>query len=135
MEKRKFTVIFLILISIVLIFHLLIITQIIPYEFAWGGKIKTETEMVFFEIFSILVNLILGFILLMKGVFIRPIFSEKTIDKVLWFFLALFLLNTVGNLFAETNFEKAMSILTLIFSFLIWKILKPKQTSIQSEKG
>jgi hypothetical protein len=34
----------------------------------------------------------------------------------------LFTLNTIGNLFAETNFEKYFTLLTLLSSVLIWLI-------------
>ena len=34
------------------------------------------------------------------------------------------LLNTIGNLFAKTTFEKGFTILTLVNSILLWVILK-----------
>ena len=112
-------------ISIVaILFHILILLKIIPYEITWGGKLKTDEEMYVFETFSILVNLFFIFVLLQKGVFIKPFLEKKTVSIILWIFLAIFVLNTIGNLFAKTTFEKGFTILTLVNSILLWKINK-----------
>jgi hypothetical protein len=58
--------ILLVLIGAVIAFHLCIIIKIIPYNIAWGGRLKNDTEMYVFESFSILINLILMAVLLMK---------------------------------------------------------------------
>lgn len=110
----------------VIFFHLLIMIQVIPYEIAWGGRLQNIEQMYMFEAVSILINLFLLLILLMKGRYIKSLFREKTISIVLWLFLILFILNTVGNLFAATNFEKLFAVLTLIFALLIWTVLRPK---------
>ena len=109
---------------VVILFHILILLKIIPYEIAWGGKLKTDEEMYVFETFSILVNLFFIFVLLQKGVFIKPFLEKKTVSIILWIFLAIFVLNTIGNLFAKTTFEKGFTILTLVNSILLWKINK-----------
>ncbi|HEY1023819.1 MAG TPA: hypothetical protein VGE26_01540, partial [Sphingobacteriaceae bacterium] len=46
---------------------------------------------------------------------------------VLWIFLVIFLLNTVGNMFAKTTFEQTFAVITLLFSVLIWNILRKKK--------
>jgi len=109
---------------VVILFHILILLKIIPYEITWGGKLKTDEEMYVFETFSILVNLFFIFVLLQKGVFIKPFLEKKTVSIILWIFLAIFVLNTIGNLFAKTTFEKGFTILTLVNSILLWKINK-----------
>ena len=114
------------LLSMVILFHLLIIIEMVPYKIAWGGKLQTDGQMYVFEGFSILINLFLLFILLIKGRYIKPQLSERTIKIVLWIFLILFILNTIGNLFANTHLERIFALLTLIFSFLIWIVLRPK---------
>ncbi|MFS4492187.1 hypothetical protein [Maribacter sp. 2308TA10-17] len=110
----------------VILFHLCILLKVIPYEITWGGRLTNDTEMYIFETFSIGLNLILGLAVLIKGKLIKPFLSIKVVNVVLWIFLVLFVLNTVGNLFAKTNFEKAFSILTLALSVFLWMILKKK---------
>ena len=100
--------------------------KVIPYAIAWGGRLQNDEQMYLFETVSIIVNLFLIFILLMKGRYIRLQLKEKLLNLVLWIFSILFLLNTVGNLFAQTNFEKMFAVLTLTLSILILKILRPE---------
>jgi hypothetical protein len=122
------------LIAAVIIFHFSVLLKVIPYHFVWGGRLQNESEMYVFELASIAINLVLGGVLLMKGNFIKPFFSLKTINITLWVFLILFILNTVGNLFAKTNFEKSFAVLTLIFALLIGSILKNKPETASSTK-
>lgn len=110
------------LLGLVIAFHILILLQIIPFNIAWGGRLKSLQEMYLFESISIALNLFLIWMLLLKvkgG-------KRKIIDIILWVFFVIFSLNTIGNLFAKTNFEKYFSILTLIFAILLLKILRPK---------
>jgi membrane protease YdiL (CAAX protease family) len=111
---------------VVILFHIAIITKVIPYDIAWGGRLQNDSEMYVFEAISILINLFFGLILLMKGNYLKFQFGRKVVDGILWFFLFLFVLNTVGNLFAKTSFERSFSVLTLTFAALLWTILKAK---------
>jgi membrane protease YdiL (CAAX protease family) len=111
----------------VILFHMAIIAKAIPYNIAWGGRLQNDSQMYVFEALSILINLFLGLVLLMKGGYINYWFKRRTIDIILWVFLVIFVLNTVGNLFAKTNFEKLFAALTLVFAILIWRVLKAKQ--------
>lgn len=110
----------------VILFHIAVIAKAIPYDIAWGGRLQNDSEMYVFETISILINLFLGLLLLMKGDYVKFRFKERTIDIILWIFLVLFFLNTVGNIFAKTNFEKSFAVLTFVSVILIWTILKPK---------
>ena len=108
--------------ALVTVFHALILLRVIPFEITWGGKLKTVEEMYVFETLSILINSFFVFILLQKGEYIRYVMGRKTVNIILWIFFVLFTLNTIGNLFAETNFEKYFTLLTLLSSVLIWLI-------------
>ena len=127
MKKNKLTYINILTGITVLatIFHLLILVRVIPYEITWGGRLKTVEEMYVFETISILINSFFIFILLQRGEYIRYFLGKKTVNIVLWIFFTIFALNTIGNVFAETNFEKYFAILTLINAILIWAINKP----------
>ena len=116
--------ILLCLLAAVTLFHIGIIAKIIPYEVTWGGKLNNDAEMYVFEIISILINRFLGFVLLIKGNYLIKLIPTKVVNIILWVFLFVFGLNTIGNIFAETLFEKSFSSITLIFTYLIWTILK-----------
>ncbi len=111
----------------VTVFHLCILVGIIPYEITWGGRLKTDEEMYIFESISIIINLLFAATLLIKGQFIKQLIKEKIVNIILWVFLFLFGLNTIGNLFAETVLEKSFSLLTLALAVLIWIVLKSKK--------
>lgn len=115
------------LLSAVILFHTAVIAKAVPYNVAWGGRLQNDSEMYVFESVSILINLFLGLLLLMKADWIKFKFKEKATDFMLWIFLALFVLNTVGNIFAKTNFEKWFAVLTFVFAILIWTVLKKKR--------
>ena len=116
------------IVATVSVFHLGILLKIIPYEITWGGRLKDDAEMYVFETISILINFILGMTLLMKGAYIKPIIPLKAVNVILWVFLVLFGLNTIGNIIAKTNFEKMFAVLTLMSSIFIWVILRGKES-------
>jgi hypothetical protein len=105
-------------------FHFCLIIKLIPYDIAWGGRLKNDTEMYVSEAISILINLFLISIFLIKGNYLKYRENEKVVNIILWIFFFIFILNTIGNILAESNFEKLFSILTLISVLLIWNVLK-----------
>ena len=107
-----------------ILFHTLILLKVVPYEMVWGGKLKTDAKMYLFEILSIVINVFFILILLQKASFIKSFLAKKSISIILWIFFVLFVLNTIGNVFAKTTFEKSLTILTLIICILLWKINK-----------
>ena len=120
------------LIAAVTLFHLAVLIKIIPYEITWGGKLKNDAEMYLFESISILINLFLAYVLLVKGEYVSKLISTEVVNIILWVFLFIFGLNTLGNILAETLFEKSLSLLTLVFTFLLWNILKKSKKRQQS---
>lgn len=124
MEKTLIAKILIALISFVILFHFLIVIKIIPYQFAWGGRLKNDAEMYVFELASIGINVFLIFLLLMKSGRIKRYLSQRVLNFILWLFLILFVINTFANLFAQTNVEKIFSFFTCIFSILLWMLLK-----------
>ncbi len=126
MRSKTAIKILLILLSLVIFFHLSILVKITPYEIAWGGRLETDAQMYVFETISIFINLFLIVVLLIKGAYLSAFIPIKVVDVLLWIFFVLFVLNTVGNLFAKTNFEKFFAIVTFAFSLLIFVVLKRK---------
>jgi hypothetical protein len=121
--------IFLGLLFAVILFHLCILTKIIPYDITWGGRLTNDTEMYVFETISILINVFLSWVISMKGNFVKYKFSNKAVNIILWIFFSIFILNTIGNIFAKTFFEKFFAILTGLSAILIWNITKERKTT------
>ena len=114
---------FLSLLFLVILFHICIMVKVIPYKIAWGGRLTNDNEMYVFETISILINVFLSFILAMKANLLKFKLSEKVLNTILWIFFGLFVVNTIGNIFAKTNFEKFFAFLTGLSAILIWRIL------------
>jgi hypothetical protein len=115
----------IILLAAVLIFHVLIITGIIPYSVVWGGKIKEAKQMNLFETGSIIMIMLLVVNISVKAGYVKIRIPSKILTGLLWFFVVFFSLNTIGNLFAETNAETYIfAPLTFIITVLIYRILK-----------
>lgn len=119
----------LILTLLILIFHLLIILKVIPYSIVWAGKLTNDTEMFRFESISIIVNAI--YLLLILG--LNQYASESKVNNfiriLLWGFVILFALNTIGNLFAESKIEMLIfTPYTFILALFTARILREKIT-------
>ncbi len=112
------------LFSTLSIFHILILTSIIPYEITWGGRLENDAQMYLFEGISLVINLFLVGLMLIKGGYLKPIIPHKIVNAILWVFVVFFGLNTIGNLMAQTEFEKYFAALTFFFSIFLWFILK-----------
>ena len=109
----------IIILSATIFFHLLIILGFIPFENVWGGRLKSKEEMLKFETLSIFINLVFIFVVFMKMRVLKLKVSPKVITGFLWTMAALFVLNTVGNLFAINHLEKYIATpITLILSIL-----------------
>ncbi len=121
-NKRKYGQILVAISLLVLVFHLLILVKVIPYSITWGGKLQTDSEMYVFETVSILINLFFVSLVVQRVGMMPLLLSETLVTVLLWIFFGLFVLNTIGNIFATTHIERWFTLLTLANAFLIWKI-------------
>lgn len=128
MNKKSAIVIMFFILGIVLIFHILILTEQIPYDKVWAGKLNSVEEMKTFETFSILLNAFMLVILFIKYKQLEKGKRNKVIDAMIWIFAAIFALNTLGNLFAQSMIELILgTFLTLVSSILCVFIVKEKK--------
>ena len=113
----------ILLMTLFLVFHILIITKVIPYQFVWGGRLKSDQQMIRFETFSILINLVFVVIILIQADFISVAVPKIVMTNLLWAMTALFLLNTLGNIVSKNKFEKMVftpvTILLATFSMIL----------------
>ncbi|WP_109830787.1 hypothetical protein [Reichenbachiella versicolor] len=113
--------------SLVLLFHLSIVTGVVPFDMVWGGRLKTVQEMYAFELFSIAINLIMIAIVSMKVGFINQLLSPVLVTVFLWIFVGLFALNTVGNLFSLNSLEAMIfTPITFVLSILFFLLARSK---------
>jgi hypothetical protein len=101
--------------------------KIIPYTIDWAGEIENDTQMYQFESVSVLINVILFSAILIKGQIVPWNVNPKIIQVILYIFVVIFALNTIGNLFAKMNLETYIfTPLTFISAFLCLRIALEK---------
>ena len=92
--------------SAVLIFQFLLLTSVIPYQHTWGGRLTSYEDMLVFVSVSIGLNVLFLYAVLVRGRYVRSRMPAKFISLLLWMMVVVFALNTVGNLFAVSPWER-----------------------------
>lgn len=113
----------MLLLSLFIVLHLSILFGVIPFNMVWGGRLKDHAQMVSFETVSIVLNLFMLIVVAIRGNFLRVKVHPVAIKAVLWIMVALFLLNTLGNLLSTNLFEKAVfTPVTLVMAVFCWRL-------------
>ncbi len=132
MNKKTALSILFVLLGIVLVFHLLIFTECIPYDKVWAGKLNSVEEMKTFEAFSILMNAFILSVLAVKYRQLKKGIKNRFVNVLIWVFAVFFALNTVGNLFAESTIELILgTAFTLVSSVLCFIVVIKEKTQTQ----
>ena len=101
-------IVILTILSLVLLLHFAILFKLLPYHMVWGGRLKSEKEMVRFEIVSIVTNLLFVVLVLLHANIMSLGLPRQVIIAGLWIMTGLFLLNTIGNILSKNKFEKRL---------------------------
>lgn len=109
----------LLILALVVGFHLLVLTGVIPFGIVWGGRLQSHEQMVQFETVSIGLNLLMLAVVAAAAGLLRVPLPGLVLKGALWLMTALFLLNTVGNVLAATALERLLfTPLTLLLAVL-----------------
>src|SRR5215203_4132684 len=113
----------IIILTLIVMFHLLVICRIIPFDLVWGGNVADKNQLWLLESTSIAVNLIM---LLFVGAY-SGVISVKISPRVqkigFWIMFILFLLNTLGNILSKNPLETYIfTPLTLLLSLFCLRI-------------
>ena len=113
----------LVILGMVFIFHGLVLLEVIPYDMVWGGRLTSREEMVRFELSSLFINMFLAWIVASKAGYQKRILPDLLIHLFLWFFVVVFVLNTIGNLLAFNSLETYIfTPITLLLSVLLTRV-------------
>lgn len=114
----------LVLLTTVIVFHLSILAEVVPYQVVWGGRLENLSKMRVFEMISITINLLILSIIAIKGGYIRASISSKMANVALWVIIVLFAINTVGNVFSKSSLEAIIfTPLTFLSAVLCYRII------------
>lgn len=120
MKTKPFEIVALGILLSYCIFHILILLQVIPFTVVWGGKITSFEKIVILEGVALVVMLFLSIVLAMKVRLLKPVLSDRTLKLILLVFAVFFLLNTFGNLLAESVIEKMQAIITIYLAIVFY---------------
>lgn len=113
----------LVIISSIIVFHLLVMTGLLPFEVVWGGTASGTDQVRTMELISIVVNIAMLTVVCAYAGIIKTRMKQRFFKGSFWIMFALFLLNTVGNLMAETALETylftPLTVLLTLFCFRI----------------
>jgi hypothetical protein len=131
------TQISLVLFVLLILFHFSIIIGIVifdfvPVDFLWGGRMETKEQLLVFEIISLLIMALCFFIILIKSEKLKLPGLMRAAEIAVWFLIMLFFLNTIGNVFAKTTFERFFAILTGILVILCLRLALEKTSKIDT---
>ena len=108
-------------------FHALVLAGVVPHDYVWGGNIQSESQMWVMESTSLLLNLIMAFVMIVRYRQITRNRKNAFVAVLIWLMVVLFGLNTVGNILAEEWLEKLIfTPITLVLVILclraaLWK--------------
>jgi hypothetical protein len=114
-----------VLLLLLLAFHILVLTGIIPGDFVWGGQAQVSSQQfIYYELFAAVLT----------GVFLIITFHKmklmgenrkSSINTIgLWLMLLFFILNTLGNLSSDITKEKLIfTPVTVLLSLLLLRVL------------
>lgn len=94
------------ILAAVTLFHLAILAGLIPFSLVWGGRLRTQEQMLQFETISIAINMIMAFFTAVAAGHLLPRLSRRLVAVVFVLMTILFLLNTAGNLASLNTVEK-----------------------------
>jgi hypothetical protein len=115
----------LLITSASLIFHFLILFGIIPFENTWGGRLENREQMLVFESISIVITVLLMIAVSIRVGYLKWKLKPLFLKVFFWILVIVFLLNTIGNLFANNDFEKFLATpITLMLAIFCWRLAK-----------
>ncbi len=122
-SERIATIALLTIFSLTILFHILIIMGVIPFDIVWGGRLESREQMISFEITSIfLVIIMLATVAIYAG-YLKIRINAMVIKAALWFMVVLFLINTIGNILSNNEMEKLIfTPVTLLLSLLCLRL-------------
>lgn len=94
-----------------------------PHDFVWGGRSKSKADLIIFESISIVVQTLFFFIVAVKAGYVFKGKFKRTVNVGTWVMFGVMVLNTIGNLVANSSLEvMVMTPLTSVLSLLAFRL-------------
>ncbi|MCU0382337.1 MAG: hypothetical protein MUE58_14215 [Chitinophagaceae bacterium] len=91
--------------DLVILFHILVISGLIPQGITWGGRTESRQQTLVMETISLAIDGALAYLAAIKAGLVKKDKYSLRARTALWIFAGIFLLNTIGNIFARNSSE------------------------------
>jgi hypothetical protein len=109
--------------ALALIMHVLILLDILPHDFVWGGQLKSEGDLIVFESISIVVQILFIFIIAVKAGYVFKGKFKRMVNVGTWVMFGVMVINTIGNLASSSHLETlVMTPLTITLALLVLRL-------------
>lgn len=127
-SEKKTGYLLLTILAGIIVFHLLVLSEVIPLDIVWGGRLKNSSEMVIFEIISIVINIVMLMVVCIDRGILKVKIKPGLVKGFLWIMFFLFLLNTVGNIVSNNVYERIIfTPITLLLAILSLNLAMSKK--------
>ncbi len=101
-------IVLLILMALMAVFHILVISGIVPQHMVWGGQLKDvpRSEVVMLESIAFIITLLFILIIAMRLDYIFAGKYKKVVNAGIWVIFGFMILSTLGNLNSSVTIEK-----------------------------
>ena len=113
--------ILIVFMSLLPIFHLLILFHVLPSDIVWGSRLEKPSEVLMMELIALAVTILFFMIIVLKVS--KPAKYRKLINVGVWVIFIYFSLNVLGNLASDNLVEKAvLSPVAFILAFFTLRL-------------
>ncbi|MEC7771863.1 MAG: hypothetical protein VX798_11815 [Bacteroidota bacterium] len=111
----------LMLLSLLVVFHVLVLLDVLPYDQTWGGSIQDKSQVIAYEGFAIVLTLVFILMVSIKLDYLKIKRLQKVADIAIWIMVGFFAISLIGNIMAKGAMERTiftpLSIVLVLLSF------------------
>jgi hypothetical protein len=94
--------------SLLAVFHLLMMLGVFPEDIAWGGGAGSSGSMLLLEVTALVVTLLFALVVAARAGYLGPQLQGRPAAVAMWIVFGYFVLNTAGNLASPSSLESAV---------------------------
>ena len=95
----------MVFLSVSAVFHVLILSGVIPYKLVFSGLLYTELQMYMYAVSTIAALIVVICVISIKGGYMKPFVSKAALNAILWILVAIFTVGAAGILWSKTTLE------------------------------
>ncbi len=120
--------ILIVIFGVLVIFHVLMLLQLLPPNMVWGGQAAgSPASLRTLEVISLIITILFTLVVAAKAGFIQAAGWVKVVNVLLWLIFVYLLLNTLGNLASGSSLERAIfAPLSIIAMLLVFRLAMEK---------